>query len=177
MANEDSIEYFNKSRFAKDLINARKIEKLSVEGLASRVGVPRLTIIRYEAQSHIPTPDTFYRICRTLGIDPGRYQLPDVPRLESNVQKEDGVKGPAFNRDYFRNDLRNARKIKGYTLKDVEKKCDIKMAQIGTIERTGKLSTEMFFRLCTMFSLEDKTKYLMAGERRDTYSSQSKVEI
>ena len=153
-------EYFDLKKFARDISRCREDKGYTQEEMAAYLGVQRHAILRYEEESNIPTPDNLFRICAILGLDPNDYRIKTSQDNEKDcneTEKENPL--PVFDNEAFRHDLREARLNRNLRQDDLVP-YDINRTVYGTIERTGKLSTEMLYKLSDILHITDLGKYI-----------------
>lgn len=153
-------EYFDLHKFAMDISRCREDKGYTQDEMAAFLGVQRHAVLRYEEETHIPTPDNLFRICAVLRLDPNDYRM-----VTSNDDEEDCTKKeqernlPMFDGEAFRRDLREAR-LSRNMLQDDLVSFDINRTVYGMIERTGKISTEMLYKLSDILQIPDLNKYI-----------------
>jgi len=154
-------EYFDLHKFASDVSQARSDRGFTQDEMASFLCIQRSTIVRYEDETHIPTPDYLFRFCRMLGLDPNDYRKKAIKAQENDCNEVTANEmPPAFDSESFRRDLLDARLGQNMLQDDIPRIYKIKRTAYGAIERTGKLSTEMLYKLCEIFHINDLKKYI-----------------
>lgn len=154
-------EYFDLHKFAIDIERRRSEKGFTQAEMAAYLGVHRFTIIRIEDETNIPTPENLFRICRILGFDSNDYRIKTSNCGEDDYTGEDENElRSAFDSEAFRRDLREARISHSMLQDDLAETYHIKRTAYGAIERTGKLSTEMLYKLADIFHIKDLNKYI-----------------
>ena len=146
----DKIVYFDMPKFAQDLIAKRKELGLVKSVMAEKLQLNLLTLDRYENEKSIPRPDHLYQICQMLNLDPKDYHA----TYQTQPETIDVEISEAFDKMRFASDLVQTRKDRHLTQADVYQKYGISKSLYGPYEREGCVSTEMLYKLCTLFDLD-----------------------
>ena len=144
------VVYFDMPKFAQDIIAKRKELGLVKSVMAEKLQLNLLTLDRYENNKSIPRPDHLYQICQMLRLDPKDYHTTH----QNQPETIDTEIPEAFDRLRFASDLIQTRKDRHLTQADVYTSYGISKSLYGSYEREGCVSTEMLYKLCTLFDLD-----------------------
>ena len=142
--------YFDMSKFAQDIIAKREELGLVQSVMAEKLRLKLLTLNRYENGKSIPRPDHLFQICQMLDLDPKEYHT----SIQTQLPAIDTECIETFDKMRFANDLIKTRKERHLTQADIVEKYGISKSLYGSYEREGCVSTEMLYKLCTLFDLD-----------------------